>query len=124
MEQPFIERLRALPLHQRHLILWIGSFLIFAVIFSLWVMQLKVRMAGIFESVGGRRVVIAAKEENPASSSSLLGGFFDSLKNGAASAISLFYQKEQSTNEKSVPPRVKEGNELNRFFEYQPFPKE
>lgn len=125
MDQNFIDRLRSRPLHQRHLMLWIGSFLIFAIIFWLWVVQLKVRIAGMFESAGGRRIVKVVEEKQLASAPSFISGFFDNMKNGAASAVSLFYQKKQSTLEKNAPPaKIKEGDELNTFLKYEPFPKE
>lgn len=117
--QSFIDRLRARPLHHRHLILWVGSFLIFGVIAWLWVLQLKVRLADMtgFERT---RVVSALPAQ---SSEEASGGFVGVLKKAGASFLSLFGREEEK--EPPKPQRIKEGDELDTFLEeYKPFPNE
>ena len=119
----FIDRLRQRPLHQRYLILWTGSFVLFGLIFAFWLFQLKVKLASIGltplnESIGVRSEKQVTLGTGKESEKGRLGEFYEVLEDASASFFSLF-QKEK---EKGLPSK-KEGDELDQFLPYQPFPQ-
>lgn len=126
----FVERLRERPLRERHLIMWAGSLALFLLIFWIWLFQLEYQLASLsattqFASPASPAPPTPAKlqgNEGP----SQLGQLFESVKEGTASLFSLF-QSSSSTSE-PLPQNVKsaprQGDELDQFLNYQPFPKE
>lgn len=141
----FIERLRSLPLPQRYLILWGGSFVIFLLVFWLWLFQVKSKLAylnasslaqlptsspaQIFkENVGGQDYQqpsnqsqrLRAKNES-GEGQSQIGTILKFIKNGSASLFSLFSGFQSKEQESLL---IREGDELDEFLKYQPFPEE
>lgn len=118
----FIERLRALPHYQKHLIVWGGSIVIFLGISWIWVGQIGNQLA----SLTPPGTVIAQEESEEEESTSYvirIQELFDSAKKGTASLFSLF-QGENEEEDTQSP--IREGNELNEFLNqkgFEPFPE-
>ncbi len=118
----FIQRLRDRPLYQRHLIVWIGSLILFSGISWVWLYQVGNQLA----SLASPKTVIAQEEVKQGESTSYvvrMQEFFDAAKEGSASLFSFFSRQEKKID---TPAPIREGNELNEFLNekgFEPFPE-
>jgi hypothetical protein len=111
-----VHQLRQRPLHQRHMILWAGSLIIFVMIFWLWLFQVKTHIAS-FSNV--TQVAQATEQEQQEiEGASFFAGLFDVVREGSASLFSLFEGEQEP-----AVPFIQEGNELDQFLPYEPFPQ-
>lgn len=125
----FIQNLRSRPLHQRHLILWLGSIVLFMLVFFLWTIQIKAKLAslgGIETGAQIQRETRITKKPSPpafggaAKGQEQIGGFFETLK---SFWITLFDIGKREDGEKPLNQK-KEGDELDQFLKYEPYPEE
>lgn len=125
-----IEKLRALPLHQRHLFMWCGSAFIFLLVAWLWTFQLRHELALLGASTG--QPLVSAQNQEGSGNSGTNGVFaqisliMHSMGKASASLVSFIKDTIQpSTMQNTTAPTQapSQGDELNQFLPYQPFPE-
>lgn len=127
--QSFIEKLRARPLHQRYLFLWSASAGIFLLILWLWTFQLRGELA-LLTAPMGRQVASlqpSAPQKPGKGMMEQLGLIGNAVSKGSASLFSFlgsqFQSDDTATDEESALQGAQEGDELDQFLPYQPFPE-
>jgi len=129
MSPSWINRIRSLPLFQRHLIMWGGSLLLFSMVAWLWLAQVKAQLASLNSTtpfaLSTPAPVSVAAVKKPVASSGPADEFVASLKNIGNAFFSLFGHTAPSPSpspEQSLPATVGQSDELNQHLPYQPFP--
>ena len=125
----FLEKLRNLPLSQRYVILWSGSLVVFVMIGWIWLYQVQVQLASASPfDLNGTLFAVDTTREEPAQGGGILSQLSNmggALRHAGASLISFVGDQIPSATPSQSSPSTapQEGDELNQFLEYQPFPE-
>lgn len=122
--QSFLERLRARPVGQRYIIVWCASITLFVLVFWLWLYQVKSQLASLtpLDVVGTSVIADNAPTNQNEGILSQLAQMAGSMQSVGASVFSFIGDQLSTAPKEPDPVPVRQGNELDQFLDYQPFP--